>query len=125
MARKPFFRWLAVLAVVMLTLPWLAVNIVPGDAGMAACFVLFYAVNPLCCVGVGWFAGKDVRSRWSLPALAAALFLAGVWMLFDAGEPAFFRYATAYLALGIGAMLLSLLAARIGKRAQQHTEDAP
>lgn len=39
--KKNIILWLAVSAVVMLALPWLAVTFVNGDAGMAVCFLLF------------------------------------------------------------------------------------
>ena len=54
--KKKIIFWLAVTAVIMLALPWLAVTFVKGDAGMAACFVLFFAVNPIYSVVIGIFA---------------------------------------------------------------------
>ena len=99
--KKNIILWLAVSAVVMLALPWLAVTFVKGDAGMAACFVLFFALNPLYSVILGVFAGKDVKHLWSLPIVSAALFLIGTWIFFDMGEMAFILYAVVYLVLGI------------------------
>jgi hypothetical protein len=37
--------------------------------------------------------------------LAALLFIAGAWLLFDPGEPAFLRYALIYLVIGFAAAL--------------------
>ena len=76
---------------------------------MAVCFLLFFAVNPLYSVIIGAFAGKDIRHLWSLPAISAVLFLIGTWIFFDMGETAFILYAAVYLALGIAAMLISML----------------
>ena len=45
--KQSIILWLAVSAAVMLALPWIAVTFVKGDAGMAVCFLLFFAVNPL------------------------------------------------------------------------------
>ena len=59
--KKNIILWLAASVVVMLALPWLAVTFVKGDAGMAVCFLLFFAVNPLYSVIIGAFAGKDVK----------------------------------------------------------------
>lgn len=114
--RKNMILWLAVSAAVMLALPWLAVTFVKGDAGMAVCFLLFFAVNPLYCVIMGVFAGQDLRHLRSLPVISAALFLIGTWIFFDMGETAFILYAVVYLALGIAAMLISMI---IRKRAQR------
>ena len=107
--KKNIILWLAVSAVVMLALPWIAVTFVKGDAGMAACFVLFFALNPLYSVILGVFAGKDVKHLWSLPVISAVLFLIGTWIFFDMGETAFVLYAVVYLALGIVTMLISMI----------------
>ena len=107
--KKNIILWLAVSAVVMLALPWIAVTFVKGDAGMAACFVLFFAVNPIYSVAIGVFAGKDVKHLWSLPVISAVLFLIGTWIFFDMGEMAFVLYAAVYLALGIVTMLISMI----------------
>ena len=114
--KKNIILWLAASAVVMLAFPWLAVTFVKGDAGMAVCFLLFYAVNPLYSVLIGAFAGKDIRPLWSLPVILAVLFLIGTWIFFDMGETAFILYAVVYLVLGIVTMLISML---IRKKSQK------
>ncbi len=98
---------LVISALIMLALPWLVVTFVKGDGGMAICFLLFFAVNPIYSVIIGAYAGKDVRMLWSLPVLSAIFFLAGTWVFFDMGEMAFILYASVYLVLGIAAMLVS------------------
>ncbi len=100
--------WSVSSVAVMLALPWLAVTFVKGDAGMAACFLLFFAVNPVYSVIIGAYAGKDIRHLWNLPVISAALFLTGTWIFFDMGDTAFILYAAVYLALGIAAMLISM-----------------
>ena len=106
--KKNIILWLAASAVVMLAFPWLAVTFVKGDAGMAVCFLLFFAVNPLYSVIIGAYAGKDVKHLWSLPVISAVLFLIGTWIFFDMGETAFILYAAVYLIIGIMAMLISM-----------------
>ena len=107
--KKNFILWLAVSAVVMLALPWIVVTFVKGDAGMAVCLLLFFAINPIYSVAIGVFSGKDMKHLWSLPIVSAALFLIGTWIFFDMGEMAFVLYAVVYLALGIVTMLISML----------------
>ena len=107
--KKNIILWMAASAVVMLAFPWLAVTFVKGDAGMAVCFLLFFAVNPLYSVIIGAFAGKDVKHLWSLPVISAVLFLIGTWLFFNMGETAFILYAAVYLVIGIMAMLISML----------------
>ena len=114
--KKNIILWLAASAVVMLAFPWLAVTFVKGDAGMAVCFLLFFAVNLLYSVLIGAFAGKDVKHLWSLPVISAVLFLIGTWIFFDMGETAFILYAAVYLVIGIMAMLISMF---IRKKTQE------
>ena len=95
---------------IMLFLPWSAVTFVKGDAGMAVCFLLFYAVDPIYSAIAGYFAGRDIRRMWSLPVICAAAFLLGTWLLFDMGERAFILYAGIYFLIGTAVMLLSAFA---------------
>lgn len=110
--KKKIGLWMATSAAVMVLLPWLTVRLVPGDAGMAVCFLLFYAVNPVYTLAAGWSAGKQAKTLWSIPVAAAVLFLAGTWLVFDMGERAFLMYAGIYLLLGLAAMLVSALVKR-------------
>ncbi len=104
--RKIVF-WLIVSAFIMFALPWLAVTLIEGDGGMAACFLLFFAINPVYSVIEGSFAGRDAKTLWYLPILTAVFFLAGTWLFFDRGETAFILYAFVYLVLGTAAVLIS------------------
>ncbi len=114
--KKNIILWVAASMAVMLAFPWLAVTFVKGDAGMAVCFLLFFAVNPLYSMIIGAFAGKDVKHLWSLPVISAVLFLIGTWIFFDMGETAFILYAAVYLIIGIMAMLISMF---IRKKTQE------
>ena len=109
---KKLVPWIISLVVIMLALPWLAVTFIPGDGGMAACFILFFAVNPIYAICAGVYAGKDIKKLWVSPVLTALFFLAGTWLFFDMGEKAFILYALVYLFLGIVAMLISMLIKR-------------
>ncbi len=104
---KKLILWLAVSAAVMAALPWLAVTFIKGDGGMAACFILFFALDPLYAVISGIYAGKDIQKLWALPIVTALLFVAGSWLLFDIRERAFILYAFIYLVLGTAAMLVT------------------
>lgn len=92
---------------VTLLLPWLAVTFLPGDVGMAASLMLFFAVNPLLAIGTGILAGWRRQGWW--PAVMAAFFVLGAWLVFSPGEMAFVLYAGVYLALGLAAMALTWL----------------
>ena len=113
---KKWIRWTLGAAAVMVLLPWLAVRFVKGDAGMAAVFVLFFAADPLFCAAAGWAAGKGNRMGVFFPLIPAGLFLAGTWIFFEPGEPAFVRYACIYWILGTAAMALSRMAEKWRKK---------
>ena len=118
---KKYLIWTALSAFVMLGLPWAAVTFVRGDAGMAVCLLLFFAVDPVWSAAVGAAAGTEPARLCSLPVLSAALFIAGTWLVFTMGEPAFLLYAAVYLILGLAAMAVSA-AVRRGRRSQRGEE---
>lgn len=66
-----------------------------------------FGVNPLFSIFSGILAGSDVKKLWVLPIVTAGVFILGVWIFFDMGEPAFLLYSSAYLVIGIIAMLIS------------------
>ena len=103
---------LVVIALVMVACPWAAVTLAPGDAGMAICFVLFFGVNSMCSLYVGIFSGLAIKQRWYLPFLNSAIFLLGTWMVFDWGNPDFYGYAIAYLAIALVAVLTTIIVVR-------------
>ena len=105
---KKLLIWTGAAALLMIGCPWLALTFA-GSAGMAVCFLLFYGANPLFCAFCGAFAGRQPRQLWPLPLMVAGLFLAGAWIFFELGEPAFFLYAACYLAIGFVCMLVSAL----------------
>lgn len=108
--------WLIGSAAVMLLLPWAAVTFAQSDAGMAVTLLLFFAIDPIYSIISGIFTGKHIKELWSLPVMAAVLFLLGAWISFDPGEGAFVIYAGIYLVIGIVSMLLS---SRLNARKQQ------
>lgn len=99
-------------ALFMLLLPWCAVTFVKGDGGMAICFLLFFAVNPMAAMCVGVFTGRKLKAAWFQPLLLSALFLLGTWIFFDMGERDFLLYAGAYLLLGYVATALAVVLSR-------------
>ena len=104
--KKKFWILNGISAVVMLGLPFLAVNLAPGDAGMAICFLLFFGVNPLYSLILGVVTGMDVKALWPVPVVSALLFLAGCWIFFDPSEPLFLTYGIVYLVVSLLAIFL-------------------
>ncbi len=110
--KNNFMFWLIVSMVMMLFLPFLTNSFVNGDAGMAVCIILFYAVNPIYSLIMGVFAGTNIKKLWPMPIVSAVLFLFGSWIFFGTGEGAFILYAVIYLILGAGAMVISVILSR-------------
>ena len=100
----------------MFLLPFIAVTFVKSDAGMAVCFLLFYAVNPIYFIIVGFFTGKNIKKMWSLPIFSSILFLLSTWILFDISETAFIIYSGIYFIISLFVMFIS---AFIRKKIQQ------
>ena len=110
---KKFIIWIFASALLMIGAPFLAVKFA-GDAGMAVCFLLFFVLNPVYSLVCGIFAGADIKRLWALPIITSGLFLAGVWIFFEMGEPDFLIYCGAYLVIGLASMLVrALIAARV------------
>jgi len=105
----PSFIWTAASVVLLVGLPFFMITFVRSDAGMAACFLLFYAIDPVFAIAAGMFAGKDPRRLWFLPILTPILFLAGTWLCFEPLDPAFTTYALMYLLLGGTTMFVFLI----------------
>jgi len=98
--------------IVMFGLPGAAVTFASHDAGMAIAFILFFGLNPTESMFVGIYSGMDLKHRWYLPVVNAALFLLGVWTVFDWGNPDFYGYAIAYLGVALVAMLTTVIVVR-------------
>lgn len=81
--KKKSIGWLIGSAAVMLLLPWAAVTFAPCNSGMAVALLLFFAIDPIYSIILGIFAGKHIKEMWSLPVMAAALFLLGACIFFD------------------------------------------
>ena len=107
--KKPAVLWMAAALLLFLILPWLIVTLIRSDAGMAACLLLFYAVDPIFAIAAGMFAGKRPRELWFVPILVPLLFLLGSWLCFDFGQPDFIPYALMYLLLGGTTMFVFLI----------------
>ena len=109
--KKNLAAVIAILAV-MFGFPWAAVTFAPGDAGMAICFILFFGVNSTVSMFVGIFAGRKPKQRWFLPVVNTAAFMLGAWTVFDWGNPDFYGFAIAYLAIGLISMLAAIVVVR-------------
>ena len=110
--RTQYTKWYMISMVVMLGLSWAAVTFAPADAGMAICFILFYAINPLFSVLIGTVAASGENDVLVLPCSSAIMFIFGTWIFFDSREMVFIVYGCVYLAIGYGSMLVAKMIKR-------------
>ena len=99
----------AVLILIMVILPLCAVYLINDCAGMAVCFLLFFAVDPATSVILGVDAGKSIGTRWFQPLLTAVMFYVGTLIAFEAADEAFLLYSSAYLVLGYVSAVITML----------------
>lgn len=105
--RKAMILWLTISVVIMIALPLVVAKLASECSGMALCMILFYIVNPIYSVILGFRCGKDIRRMWNLPLVSSIAFLAGTWLFFDIKEVWFIIYASVYLIIGWTAMGIS------------------
>lgn len=109
---KRIISYLLLIVAVMFLLPLAAAKLAPADAGMALCFILFFAVNPVFSIVMGILSGINTRRLWYMPIVSAVVFLLSTWLLFDIGEMAFVIYAAVYLTVGMLALFITYLVNR-------------
>ncbi len=105
--KKPYTKWYLISLAVMWGLPWVSVKFAPADAGMAICLILFYVINPLYSVMIGYIAASGETDVWVLPCASANMFLFGTWIFFDMHEITFIVYALIYIVIGYGTMAVT------------------
>lgn len=103
---KKLLVWTIAAVCLMAGGPWAAATF-GGTHGMAACLVLFFAINPVFSAVCGAAAGKHIRQLWPLPLIVPTAFLAGTWLSFEMGETDFLLYCGGYLIIGLASMLIS------------------
>lgn len=100
-------KWLCMTLFIMFILPFIVAKFASADFGMALCLILFYVVNPIYSIVIGWISGKNIRTMWNFPIVSSIAFLAGSWLFFDIRELWFLAYAGIYLGIGIIVMIVA------------------
>ena len=90
---------LAVQGAVLFALPGVTWFLRELDSYFVAAILILMGIHPLCCLGMGIFAGLHVKNRWWLVLSGAVLALCGDWLFFDF-QTAFLYYAGINLLLG-------------------------
>lgn len=106
---------LAASLAVMLLIPALIVGNVPSNAGMMACIVLFFAVDPAYCLAAAIFAGWDIRRRWFTALFPPLAFLISTGAVFGADAGSFMVYFVIYLAICLTVTPVTHLVRKYGR----------
>ena len=93
---------------ILFGLPLLTVKFA-GMNGMAFCFIMFFAINPIYFIFIGIISGRKVKNHWYLPIISSLIYLFSMWILFEMAETAFVLYASVYLLIGIVSMIITSL----------------
>ncbi len=105
--KKEFIKNVILSILVMFVLPLLVVLFAKPDAGMAMCFILFYAINPVYSVLLGVRCGKNINKLWIIPIISSIIYIISSWLLFEFKEIAFVIYGFIYLILSIFSMYIA------------------
>lgn len=103
---KTFLKISGISIGLMLVLPFVIVKTVPADAGMAACFMLFFAINPVASCLCGIFLGKNIKKNWYCVLVLPIIFFLSSLIIFSF-DMAFTIYAIAYLVLSSVCMIIT------------------
>ena len=113
--KRPAVIALTVQLIVLFALPGLTWFVGSLDSYFIMAMLLLLVIHPLCCLGIGIFAGLDVKARWWLVLTSAALARPGD-LVFFSFETAFFLYGGINLLLGVLGMAGAMLIQRMRQR---------
>ncbi len=92
---------------VMVLLPFLAVRLVPSDAGLSVVLLLFFVVNPLYSAVIGVIAGIKGKWEWLWVIVLPLIFTAGTFGVFGDFVLDFLFYTALYTAVCLAAALIA------------------
>ena len=103
------------LAISIITIcgPLIAVPL-SSTSGLGICIISFFLINPILSVGLGVFAGFDMKKRWYAALYSGVIFTVGAWIIL-AFDVAFLYYSTIYLIFSVLTMLVTHLIIKIKK----------
>ena len=98
---------------VTLLIPFLSVKLIPSDAGMAVCMLLFFLVYPILSVLLGIFTSKDMKHLWWMPLFGALSFPLLFSLAMGGMVEELYAYSIIYIFLGYAMAGLLLIIKRI------------
>lgn len=93
------------LMITMLVLPVSIVKFAPADAGMALCFILFFAVDPFTILALSIMAGTELPKLWWVPVAGGVAFPLFFGVAVGEVVTELFVYSALYAVVGFLAML--------------------
>ena len=89
---------------VMFLIPTVLVRVLEGNNSTLAAFIMWYAMFPCFAVGLGWWAGWDVRHRWLSVVLCGVFYMAGDLLTYLQFDRMLLVYGATYSGLAAAAM---------------------
>ena len=99
--------------VATLLIPFLSVKLIPADAGMAVCMILFFAVYPILSMLIGWIATRDTKYFWWMPLASSVSFPLLFSIAMGGMVEELYVYSLIYTFLGYAILAFVLLIKKI------------
>lgn len=69
-SRNVIITWIAVTVAVMFAFSFAVARLASECSGMALCMIMFFIVNPIYSVILGFRCGRNIRQMWNLPLVS-------------------------------------------------------
>ena len=89
---------------VMFLIPTVLVQVLEGTNSTLAAFIMWYAMFPCFAVGLGWWAGWDVRHRWLSVILCGLFYMLGDLITNGKFDRMLLIYGLSYAGMAAAAM---------------------
>ncbi|MBQ4578762.1 MAG: hypothetical protein IJA84_06860 [Clostridia bacterium] len=89
---------------VMFLIPTVLVQVLEGTNSTLAAFIMWYAMFPCFAVGLGWWAGWDVRHRWLSVILCGLFYMLGDLITYGKFDRMLLIYGLSYAGMAAAAM---------------------
>jgi hypothetical protein len=104
---------------VTLIIPFLSVKLIPADAGMAVCMLMFFAAYPLLSILLGIFTSGDMKRLWWMPTVSALSFPLLFSLAMGGMVEELYAYSLIYIFLGYATAGLLLIIKKIIAESQK------
>ena len=102
------------LIIILLIIPFITVNTIKAENGMAMALLYFFVVNPIYSVILGIISAKDIKFFWFVPMALAVMFWIGSSITYVTAFPTI--YSLIYFLICSASMGISYFIIKIKKQ---------